>query len=71
MTAKSKTNLPLGKAVQVDSMKPKLKPPGTKRSKLKCDILLSIYALEFILRRYTRELGTSPSTHRSAWRSTW
>ena len=28
-----------GKAVQVEPMKPKLKPPGTKRLKLKCDSL--------------------------------
>jgi hypothetical protein len=30
-----------GWAVQVDPMKPTLKPPGTKRLRLKCDILLS------------------------------
>ena len=34
-------------------MKPKLKPPGTKRLKLKCDILLSTSAFEFNLRRYS------------------
>ena len=33
-------------------MKPKLKPPGTKRLKLKCDILLSTSAFKFNLRRY-------------------
>jgi len=33
-------------------MKPKLKPPGTKRFKLKCDILLSTSAFKFDLRRY-------------------
>ena len=33
-------------------MKPKLKPPGTKRLKLKCDILLSTFAFNFDLRRY-------------------
>ena len=43
-----------GKAVQVDPMKPKLKPPGTKRLKLKCDILLSTSAFKFSLRRYTK-----------------
>jgi len=41
-----------GRAVQVDPMKPKLKPPGTKRLKLKCDILLSTLAFKFNLRRY-------------------
>ena len=35
-------------------MKPKLKPPGTKRLKLKCDILLSTSALKFNLRRYSK-----------------
>jgi len=34
-------------------MKPKLKPPGTKRLKLQCDLLLSSYAFKFGLRRYT------------------
>jgi len=32
----------LGRTVQVDSMKPKLKPPGTERLKLTYDKLLSI-----------------------------
>ena len=40
----------LGVAVQVDPMKPKLKPPGTKRLKLKCDILLSSSAFKLNLR---------------------
>jgi hypothetical protein len=39
------------RAVQVDPMKPKLKP-GTKRLKLKCDIMLSTFAFNFNLRRY-------------------
>jgi hypothetical protein len=39
--------------VQVDPMKPKLKPPGTKRLKLRCDILLLTSAFNFNLRRYT------------------
>ena len=39
--------------MQVDPIKPKLKPPGTKRLKLKCDILLSTSAVKFNLRRYT------------------
>jgi hypothetical protein len=36
-------------------MKLKLKPPGTKRLKLKFDILLSTYAFKFNLRRYIEE----------------
>ena len=43
----------LGRAVQVDPMKPKLKPPGTTRLKLKCDELLPNSAFKFNLRRYT------------------
>ena len=44
----------LGKAVQVDPIKPKptLKPPGTKRLKLQCVELLSTSAFKFNLRRY-------------------
>jgi len=33
-------------------MKPKLKPPGAKRLKLKCDVLLSTSAFKCNLRRY-------------------
>jgi len=33
-------------------MRPKLKPPGTKRWKLKCDMLLPTSAFKFNLRRY-------------------
>ena len=43
----------LGRAVQVEPIKPKLKPPGAERLKLKCDILLTIFAFKFNLRRYT------------------
>jgi len=43
----------LGRAVQVDPFKPKLKPPGTNRLKLKCDVLLSTSTFSFTLRRYT------------------
>ena len=45
-----------GRAVQVAPIKPKLKPPGTKRLKLKCDILLSTSAFKFNLRRHTEDL---------------
>ncbi len=45
-----------GEAVQVDPIKPKLKPPGTKRLKLKFDILLSTSAYKFIFRRYIKEI---------------
>ena len=52
--------LNLGEAVQVDPMKPNLKPPGTERLKLKCDDPLSIFGSNFSLRRYT--LGCAVST---------
>ena len=47
-----------GRAVQVDPIKPKLKPPGTKRLKPNCDVLLSISAFEFNLRRYITALSS-------------
>jgi hypothetical protein len=37
-----------GRAVRFDPMKPKLKQPGTKRLKLKCDTLLSTSAFKLI-----------------------
>ena len=39
-------------AVQDDPIKPKLKPPETKRLKPNCDVLLSNSAYKFNLRRY-------------------
>ena len=47
------------KVGQVDPIKPNLKPPGTKRLKLKCDILPSTSAFKFNLRRYSKVLGAS------------
>ena len=44
--------------MQVDPIKPKLKPPGTKRLKLNCDIVLSTPAFKFNLRRYIVVEGT-------------
>jgi hypothetical protein len=43
--------------VQVDPMKPTLKPPGTKRLKLKCDILLLASGFKLNLRRYSEADG--------------
>jgi len=40
--------------VQVDPMKSTLKEHGFKRLKLKCDTLLSSFALNFNLRRYNK-----------------
>ena len=43
-----------GRAVQLDSMKPMLKAPGYKRSKLRYDELLASFAFKFNMRRYIR-----------------
>jgi hypothetical protein len=40
-----------GGTVQVDPIKPKVKAPGTKRLKPKCDEPLSSFAFKFNLRR--------------------
>jgi hypothetical protein len=52
--------------VQVDPIKPTLKPPGTKRLSLKCAELLSISAFEFNLRRYTTVVPSEPPDMRAA-----
>jgi hypothetical protein len=53
----------LGKAVQVDTIKPTLKAPGTGRLKLKYAELLSSSAFNIHLRRYSSEasLRSAPS----------
>ena len=47
-----------GRTVQVDPIKPVLKPPGTQRSKLDFDGLLSSFPYKFSLRRYSTGLTT-------------
>jgi hypothetical protein len=56
-----KTLIP-GRAVQVDPIKPTLKPPGTKHLKLKCDILLPNFAFKINLRRYTPAGGNGSTS---------
>jgi hypothetical protein len=46
--------------VQVDPIKPKLEPPGTKRLKPKCDIPVSTSAFKFNLRRYSQLDASMP-----------
>ena len=48
--------------MQVESMKCRLKPPGTKRLKLKCDTLpsSSAFKFKFNLRRYTEVAPQEP-----------
>jgi len=50
----------LGRAVQVDPIKPTLKAPGSKRLKLIFDGPLSNFAFKFNLRRYT--WGLTPAS---------
>ena len=50
----------LGRAVQVDPIKPTLNAPGTKRLKLKYVELLSSFAFNFNLRRYSMESVAPP-----------
>ena len=40
--------------MQVDPIKPKLKPPGTERLKVKHHILLPTFAFKLNLRRYIK-----------------
>ena len=42
--------------MQVDPVNPKLKPPGTKHLKVKCNTLLSTFAFKFDSRRYNKVL---------------
>ena len=42
-----------GEAVQLDPMKPDMKPPGSKRLNLKSEVLLSNFYFKFNLRCYT------------------
>jgi hypothetical protein len=42
-----------GWAVQIDPIELKLKPPGSKLLKLRCDVLLSNFAFKFNLRRHS------------------
>ena len=48
---------PDGRAVQVEPIKSKLKPPGIERLKLKHDNLLSRFAFKFDFRRYRMVSG--------------
>jgi hypothetical protein len=60
---------PLGEAVQVDPIRPKLKAPGTKLLKLGYDELLSSFAFKFNLRLYSWG-GLSSCTMRGRGRPT-
>ena len=53
-----------GRVVQADPMEPKLKPPGSKRMKIKCGALLSHFAFKIIVHRYSEG-------RRSRWSRLW
>jgi len=58
--------------VQVNPIKPKFKPPGNKRLKLKCDTLLSTSAFKFNLRRYSKAaLGRARRARWPLWAGNW
>ena len=52
----------LGEAVQVEPMKPVLKPPGSMLLKLKYDVRLSNFPLKFNLRRDTSAVSTASTS---------
>jgi len=54
--------------VQVEPIKSKLNAPGTKRLKLKYDIMLSSFAFSFNLRRYTAT-GAAAAAAAGSWRA--
>jgi len=54
--------------VQVDPIKPKLKPPVTKRLKPKLDTLLSTFAFKLNLRRYDKARPTKSASESEAER---
>ena len=50
-----------------DPIEPTLKPPGTKRLKVNCDILLSISAFKFNLRRYSKASHAEQAAECGSW----
>jgi len=56
--------------VQLDPIKPTLKAHGTKRLKLKLDILLSNFAFKFNLRRHTMEVAMEEATEQATAEAT-
>jgi hypothetical protein len=60
----------LGKAVQVEPIRPTLQAPGTKRLKPKHDKLLSSFAFNVNLRRYSWVAARRPRTARR-WAAPW
>ena len=62
---------PHGGAVQVDPMRPTLKPPGAKRLILEYDELLANFAFKFNLHRYSMGAGSATAWRYSAATRAW
>jgi hypothetical protein len=60
-----------GGAVQVDPIKPKLKPPGIKRLKLDYDGVLSDFGHKFNLRRYNKGAASGKRWSAPRRSTTW
>jgi hypothetical protein len=60
MSAIGATRSTYGRALQVDPMKPILKPPGTEHLKLECDIPPSTFGFKFNLCRYSMASASTP-----------
>ena len=52
--------------MQVDLVKPMLKPSVTKHLRLKCDVQLSTFAFRFNLRRYTEGMAVDRAREAAA-----
>ena len=57
----------LGRVVQANPIKPKLKAPGSKRLKLQYDELHSSIAFKFNLRRYNQGCSPVPAPRPRSW----
>jgi len=57
--------------VQIDPIKPKLKPPGTNCLKLKFDILLSTSAFKSDLRRYSKDYYNHTAVDMKQFEKDW
>ena len=69
-TGMARGDFRIGWAMQVNPTQSKLKPPGTKRLKLKYGRQLSIFAFHFNLRRYI-SAACDAAAASAAWGTRW
>jgi hypothetical protein len=62
MRLMGEAHVELGRVVQVDPIKPKLKPPRITRLKLKYDVPLSNFAFKFKLHPFSSASSARPAT---------